>query len=125
MKQKIANWTRDVFIDRDAAKWAEQWLCTFFAPTNAFETIKGISDMHSDFGGNEFYQHNKAALAPLCAHAAQSYAECAPFMSQQAESGWTVTGVMQAIEPVIMAARLAGRADVRKSLLIALNNEVV
>lgn len=117
MKEKIRDWCSDNFADRLAARWATQWLCTFFATTSAFETIKGLTDMHSDFGGNEFYCTHKAILAGLCAHAAQSYAESAPFMAQETESDWTVGGIMQVIEPVIMAARLEGITNARKKLV--------
>lgn len=117
MRDKIRNWCSDTFVDRNAAKWATAWLCTFFAATNAFETIKGITDMFSDFNGNEFYIENKKVLYELCGHAAQSYAECAPFMSSENESDWTVGGITQVLEPVIMAARLEGVTGARKSLI--------
>jgi hypothetical protein len=122
MKEQIEYWAESAFTDVHARNWACQWLCTFYGTGSAFETINGITQIFSSFGGNSFYLKNQQHLYPLCAHAAQSYAESAGSLSTEADLNWAMGGVMQVVEPVVMAGRLVGAKGMRKSItgLIAL-----
>lgn len=122
MKDKIDKWAFSTFKDRDAAEWASRWLCLFFASESPVEVMAGISQMFTGFGGNLFYLKNQNLLYPLCAHAIQSYSESAASISVDGQSEWTASGVMQSLEPVIMAGRLMGINTVRKELFSLLKD---
>jgi hypothetical protein len=116
-KEKIEFWAIKNFADKDAAEWVKQWLYLFFEPSEASNSSYGMAKVFSGFGGNAFYAKYQNMLYPVCAHATFSSMESSAVLQIDPQSQSAMTGIVQPIEPVVMAARLLGYSDVRKNAI--------
>jgi hypothetical protein len=116
-KEKIEFWANKNFADRDAAEWVKQWLYLFFETSEATNSAYGMAKVFSGFGGNLFYAKHQNMLYPVCAHATFSNMESSAALQADPQSQSAMTGMVQPIEPVVMAARVLGYPDARKNAI--------
>lgn len=119
-KEKIEEFARRHYRDRDAAGFVSRWLSSFYANADMTETMLSHVQIFSGFGGSSFFRSNHGMLYLACSHALMCYAEGVVLLSRE-DKGAGVMAIMQGIEPAIIAARIAGEDPVTvRPALVAL-----